>query len=181
MPAGDVLEENRGSTTREAINCPNGMEKGTRRERLGKENDQCVAPRSLKVFGYLGMLSATPTDIGLPAFKRPDERERKTAMRHNPVCWYAQGLPLKEKSGPCPSWQNDPLMAGFQLTQTFATARARFQRTFFGRCLNGPRALLAPVCGAAGQAAFDEVLLHSIEGGPQSNGLSSKRRGRKRT
>lgn len=38
---------------------------GRRRSRLGEEKDLCVSThRSLEGLGYLGMLSASPTDMG---------------------------------------------------------------------------------------------------------------------
>ena len=65
-----------------AVTAPGGW-KGTPGERLGKENNQCVAThRSLEGLGYLGMLSATPTDIGLACFKRPMSGSEK------PFCYY---------------------------------------------------------------------------------------------
>jgi len=47
----------------EAVTAPwGGKERG---ERLGEKNNQCVTThRSLEGLGYLGMLSASPTDMG---------------------------------------------------------------------------------------------------------------------
>jgi hypothetical protein len=91
--------------TREGNHCPNGME-GNARERLGKENDQCVAThRSLEGLGYLGMLSATPTDIGLACFKRPMSGSEKPPRD---ATLFAKGAPKgclpNKKKRTMPSW-----------------------------------------------------------------------------
>jgi hypothetical protein len=51
----------------EAVTAPwGGKERG---ERLGEKNNQCVTThRSLEGLGYLGMLSALPTDMGAACF-----------------------------------------------------------------------------------------------------------------
>jgi len=51
----------------EAVTAPWGGKK--RGERLGEKNNQCVTThRSLEGLGYLGMLSASPTDMGAACF-----------------------------------------------------------------------------------------------------------------
>jgi len=79
---------------------------GNARERLGKENNQCVAThRSLEGLGYLGMLSATPTDMGSSLLQQAGERERKTVTRRHPVCkGGSEGVSAEQKKRTMPSW-----------------------------------------------------------------------------
>ena len=52
------------------------------RERLGEEQDLCFAThRSLEGRGYLGMLSATPTDMGADCFRGSMGSSEKTLCR----------------------------------------------------------------------------------------------------
>lgn len=65
---GVVLEGIGDSTARRGSRCPKGWKK--RRERLGEEKDLCIATHcSLEGLGYLGMLSASPTDMGADCFR----------------------------------------------------------------------------------------------------------------
>jgi hypothetical protein len=65
---GVVLEGIGDSTTRRAVAAPGGGKK--RRKRHGEETDLCVAThRSLEDPGYLGMLSASPTDMESDCFR----------------------------------------------------------------------------------------------------------------
>ena len=54
---------------------------------LAKKNDLRVATRrSLEGLGYLGMLSATPTDMEPSLLQRADEREQQSAAGAFLVC-----------------------------------------------------------------------------------------------
>ncbi|GAO21696.1 hypothetical protein ALISP_1516 [Alicycliphilus sp. B1] len=53
---------------------------------LAKKNDLRVAThRSLEGLGYLGMLSASPTDMGLACFNTWRGREQQTAAHGAPL------------------------------------------------------------------------------------------------
>ena len=54
---------------------------------LAKKNDLRVATRhSLEGLGYLGMLSASPTDMAPSLIQRADEREQQSAAGAFPFC-----------------------------------------------------------------------------------------------
>lgn len=68
--AGMVMSSKESEAARpaEAVAAPRGERK--RRERLGEKKDLCVTThRSLEDLGYLGMLSASPTDMGEDCFR----------------------------------------------------------------------------------------------------------------
>ena len=73
---GVVLEGIGDSTTRRAVAAPGGGRK--RRKRRVEETDLCVATHpSLEDPGYLGMLSASPTDMEPDCFRRSMGRSEK--------------------------------------------------------------------------------------------------------
>jgi hypothetical protein len=62
---------------------------------LASKNDRRVATRrSLEGLGYLGMLSASPTDMGPRLLQQAEELEQQSAVGTGPVCsafgWFAK-------------------------------------------------------------------------------------------
>jgi len=69
-----------------------------------------------------------------------------------------------------PRWARSAFGSGFQLTQAICEEpECPVEPDILVDALDRPCALLAPVGTAAGQAAFDEVLLDPVERGPPSS------------
>ena len=80
--AGMVLSSKESETARPAgaVAAPKSERK--RREWLGEEKDPCIAThRSLEGLGYLGMLPASPTDMGVDCFRCAMGCSEKTLCR----------------------------------------------------------------------------------------------------
>ena len=73
-------------TARRGCDCPLGVERMPRTA-WQKENDRRVATRrSLEGLGYLGMLSALPTDMGTSLLQQAEDRQQQSAAGNIPVC-----------------------------------------------------------------------------------------------
>ena len=67
-----------------------------------------------------------------------------------------------------PRWTRSAWGSGFQLAQAFREQpECPVEPDVLVNALDRPCALSSPIGAAAGQAAFDEVLLHPVERGPQ--------------
>jgi len=61
--------------------------------------------RSLEGLGYLGMLSAAPTDMGSSLLQEADMREQETVTQHNLVCEAnVGGASAERKKRTMPRW-----------------------------------------------------------------------------
>jgi hypothetical protein len=101
MGAGMVLSSKESETARPAwaVDCPKGWKKtpGT----AGEEKDPCVAThRSLEGLGYLGMLSASPTDMELACCNGQTYVSNKAQPAPSPFAGHLGRPPKKKRTMP---------------------------------------------------------------------------------